>query len=209
MPPTAESRVIGMRHFLFSVFILVIVPVGCAGAGIGSGPAGATHRPPASESVNPVPMAAPLAGNPAGGRARVDSSLLAAVNQARSRARKCGSVFHAAAAPVAWSDKMGNAALKHAGDMASKGFLSHTGSDDSSSDERLSREGYPWRTVGENIAVGQSTAAEVVRDWLTSEGHCRNIMSPDFHEIGAAYAFGPYQGSHFVKYWTLVLGSRR
>jgi uncharacterized protein YkwD len=93
--------------------------------------------------------------------------------------------------------------------MSSNGFLSHTGSDASSTDERLAREGYLWRAVGENIAVGQSTAAEVVRGWLSSEGHCRNIMSPDFHEIGAAYAFGHYRGSPSAKYWTLVLGSAR
>jgi uncharacterized protein YkwD len=135
--------------------------------------------------------------------------MLAAINQARSRGRKCGAVFYAASAPVAWNARLGIAARKHAGDMASQGVLSHTGSDASSSDERVSREGYAWRTCGENIAVGQPSTAAVVQSWLSSEGHCRNIMSPDFHEIGAAYAIGRYRSMPSVKYWALVLGTAR
>jgi uncharacterized protein YkwD len=169
--------------------MLGAVLAGCAVAGSGSAISGA--------------------GSSAATRARVDSSMRAAINQARSRGRKCGSVFHPAADPVAWNDMLGIAALKHSRDMASQSFLSHTGSDDTSSDERLTREGYAWRTCGENIAVGQPSTAAVVQSWLSSEGHCRNIMSPDFHEIGAAYAIGPYQGMPSAKYWTLVLGTAR
>lgn len=178
-----------MRRILFITIILGVVLAGCAGAGSGSATGGA--------------------GSYSAARARLDSSMLAAINHARSRGRKCGSVFHAAAAPVAWNSKLGIAALKHSRDMASQSFLSHTGSDDSSSDERLTRERYAWRTCGENIAVGQPSTAAVVQSWLSSEGHCRNIMSPEFHEIGAAYAIGPYQGMPAAKYWTLVLGTAR
>jgi uncharacterized protein YkwD len=43
--------------------------------------------------------------------------------------------------------------------------------------------------VAENIAWGQSSAAEVVRDWMNSPGHRANILSRLHRRIGiAAYA---------------------
>ena len=41
---------------------------------------------------------------------------------------------------------------------------------------------------GENIAAGYSTVLSVIEGWLKSPGHCANIMSPYFREIGAAKA---------------------
>lgn len=38
--------------------------------------------------------------------------------------------------------------------------------------------------VGENIAKGQSAPQEVMRDWMNSPGHRKNILSNDFTEIG-------------------------
>ena len=42
----------------------------------------------------------------------------------------------------------------------------------------------PRFALGENLAKGQLTAEEVVRDWMGSEGHRRNILQPSFTEIG-------------------------
>lgn len=43
--------------------------------------------------------------------------------------------------------------------------------------------------VAENIAWGQSSAAEVVRDWMSSPGHRANILNRSHRLIGvAAYA---------------------
>jgi uncharacterized protein YkwD len=71
--------------------------------------------------------------------------------------------------------------------MAEHGFFSHTGSDGSKVSERLSRSGYDWMAVGENLAygsVGHFTAETVVRGWLESPPHCTVIMTPDFTEMG-------------------------
>jgi len=94
-------------------------------------------------------------------------------------------------------------------DMASRGEVGHAGSDGSTADERLAREGYQWGRVGENVAVGYPSADEVVRAWLSSKGHCMNIMNPGFNEIGSAWAWGVYQGVSYARYWTLVLGIAR
>ena len=58
--------------------------------------------------------------------------------------------------------------------------------------------------VGENIAAGQGEPADVVAGWLASPGHCANIMSPDFAEMGAAYALRP--GSTRAIWWTQTFG---
>jgi uncharacterized protein YkwD len=63
--------------------------------------------------------------------------------------------------------------------------------------DRFDAVGYDsWNTsfaLGENIAYGYSTAADVVRAWMNSPGHRANILSPNFREIGVAVgvdAFG-------------------
>jgi len=41
-----------------------------------------------------------------------------------------------------------------------------------------------YRISGENLAAGQMSAAEVVRGWMDSPGHRRNILNPDFGRLG-------------------------
>ncbi|MBE0568364.1 MAG: CAP domain-containing protein [Deltaproteobacteria bacterium] len=130
------------------------------------------------------------------------------VNQARSVGRLCGSVAYGPAPQVSWSDSLAMAAYLHSEDMALNDFFSHTGSDGSSAGERIARQGYPWRTYGENIAVGYPTVSSVVPGWLGSEGHCHNMMNPAFTEIGAGYAVGPFGGNPSARYWTFDLADR-
>ncbi len=54
-----------------------------------------------------------------------------------------------------------------------------------------------WRALGENIAAGQKTPAEVVDSWMNSPGHRANILSDDFNGIGV----GCYKKDG-VLYWT-------
>lgn len=57
--------------------------------------------------------------------------------------------------------------------------------------------GLSYWTAGENIAKGQTSASEVVSDWMASEGHRRNILDPNFTMIGVSCYL--YEG---VYYWT-------
>ena len=45
----------------------------------------------------------------------------------------------------------------------------------------------------------------MVEGWLASPSHCYNLMNPDFHEMGAAYASNPQ--SQATIYWTQVFGA--
>jgi uncharacterized protein YkwD len=49
---------------------------------------------------------------------------------------------------------------------------------------RISAVGFDWTTTGENIAVGYTTPAQVVKAWMDSRDHCHNILAPDFSQVG-------------------------
>ena len=126
--------------------------------------------------------------------------MLTAVNAVRAEGATCGDRRMAPAAPLIWDSRLEAAAERHSRDMAEHGHFDHRGSDGLGTGERVRRAGYDWRVVGENIAAHQRTVAEVVGDWVESEGHCRQIMDPGFQEIGAAEVDG---------YWTQVFGVPR
>jgi uncharacterized protein YkwD len=134
--------------------------------------------------------------------------VLAAVNDARASARTCGDKSFPPAPPLTWNAQLGAAALAHSSDMVARRFFAHRAPDGSTVGERATREGYRWRIIGENIAVGQTSAGEVVAGWLASPGHCVNIMEPRFTEMGAAYAIRTERFPGRV-YWTQAFGTPR
>ena len=50
--------------------------------------------------------------------------------------------------------------------------------------------GIDYSLAGENIAAGQRTPQEVVTDWMNSEGHRENILTPEFSKMGIGYTDG-------------------
>jgi uncharacterized protein YkwD len=130
----------------------------------------------------------------------VAQQVLVLVNQARSTSRRCGNEHYAATTPLRLSGVLSRAAQLHADDMARYETMQHAGSDGSSPAQRITRQGYRWQAVGENIAAGAGSAAEVVAGWLTSPGHCANIMSSQFTEMGLAFAVNPHDD--YAVYWT-------
>jgi uncharacterized protein YkwD len=133
--------------------------------------------------------------------------VLALVNEARAHPRQCGDRAFEAATPLRWDDRLEHAAAEHAHDMASHTKLDHAGSDGSTPAQRVARSGYSWRNVGENVAAGQRTAEEVVDDWLSSPGHCANIMEPEYREMGAAFDIN--MKSTAAVYWAQEFGRER
>jgi uncharacterized protein YkwD len=139
---------------------------------------------------------------PAAIRARV----VELVNIARSNGRRCGSEFFTAAAPLASSPELAEAAASHSRDMAKRRFFEHEGSDGSQPRDRVARAGYRSQLTGENIAYGPESAEEVVAGWLASPGHCANIMEPRFRDIGVGFATGRKRGQI---YWVQDFGAPR
>lgn len=157
----------------------------------------------ASWIVLAAPFTPPRPQDPA----QVREQVLQEVNRARAQARRCGEQFFAAAPPLKPHALLDGAAQAHATDMAEHSYFSHTGRDGSQVGQRASRADYAWRRVGENLAAGQTTAAQAVQGWLDSPGHCANLMQPAYTEMGLAYAVN--LRSEGGIYWVQVLGTPR
>ena len=127
------------------------------------------------------------------------------INRYRAAGATCGTRRFEPAAPVAWNLKLEQAAQKHARDMAARRAMSHTGGDGSSMSDRVAREAYAFSTLGENVSAGYATVPDALAGWMRSAGHCANMMSPNFREVGVGGASVP--GDTYGWYRTMVLGS--
>jgi len=70
--------------------------------------------------------------------------------------------------------------------MARRGFFSHHGSNGSTVGKRVTRAGYRWCSVAENIAKGFSSRQAVVEQWRISPGHYKNMTKRKVQEYGLA-----------------------
>ena len=69
--------------------------------------------------------------------------------------------------PLVLDRRLLNSARRHAAWMTRTQNLQHTG-----------------QPVGENIAMGQSSSTEVVRDWMNSPGHRQNMLQQGYDSVG-------------------------
>ncbi|MEO5357747.1 MAG: CAP domain-containing protein [Nitrospirae bacterium YQR-1] len=95
--------------------------------------------------------------------------------------------------------------------MSANDYFSHESKKGETVKERVEKEGYPLRFVGENIALGQETPGAVVRDWLNSPAHCSNIMNPNYAEVGASLISREKPAEKNIKgnYWVVVFGKKK
>jgi uncharacterized protein YkwD len=135
-----------------------------------------------------IVVAEPFTTPPARDAAAIGRLVLALTNQARAHARTCGWRRFPPAPPLSLAPALTRAARAHSRDMAVHDFFSHTGSDGSTPGERVTRAGYRWSMVGENVASGVETARAAVAGWLASPHHCANIMTAGFRQMGVAFA---------------------
>lgn len=83
-------------------------------------------------------------------------------------------------------------------DMINKNYFSHTSPTYGSPFNMMETFGIKFSAAGENIAMGQRNAAEVMNSWMNSPGHRSNILSPTYTEIGVGLA----KSSSGRYYWT-------
>jgi len=134
--------------------------------------------------------------------------VLELTNEARAHARRCGAESFPAAPPLTMGPSaLERAALEHSKEMARYSYLDHTGRDGSTPADRITRTGYKWKTVGENLASGVMTADDVVNGWVGSPHHCANLMTARFTEMAVAFAVN--SSSQGGIYWTQVFGTPR
>src|SRR5215210_1231637 len=130
---------------------------------------------------------------------RVRADMLAQVNAQR---RKAG------APPLALNADLQQAAQAHAQDMLARAFFAHKSPSGTTVRERSRKAGYDWRTIGENIAEGQTSVNEVMTTWMNSKGHRENILNPAFRELGVGLVLGKGRDGEYRVIWVQNFGAR-
>ncbi len=112
--------------------------------------------------------------------------------------------------PVRRNDTLDQIANFYACRLIDGGFFSHVDPyDDSRIDTRAADFGYAYRKIGENLAAGQISVEQVLRDWMDSAGHRANILDPEFTEIGLAVRLGGQHGVYWVQEFGRPLATGR
>jgi len=113
------------------------------------------------------------------------------VNIVNSERQKAG------LAPLQYSSELSNVARAKSQDMASKNYFSHTSPTYGDPFSMMKSFGIKYKTAGENIAKGYSSAQSVMKGWMNSSGHKANILNPSFGKIGVGYV-----NINGTTYWT-------
>jgi uncharacterized protein YkwD len=117
--------------------------------------------------VKPRPVAPPRVAAP-------ELDVVARTNAERARAG-CGA--------LRVDGRLAAAARQHSADMVNRHYFEHDSPDGDTPADRASAAGYA-DYGGENIAYGQTSAAEVMSDWMGSPGHRANILDCEFTAVG-------------------------
>ena len=183
-----------MKTTLKITFLVLPVLLACTRVGRPN------HTPPKLPEVITQPETTPSNESTSSDLANGwEADLLTMVNKVRREGCRCGSKRMPPVPPLSLDKELIKAAQIHADDMAGNNFFDHQGSDGSDVGDRATRVGFEWRAIGENISWGYPDARATFEGWLTSKGHCRNMMGSGFKLMGAAKKDA---------YWVQTFGSR-
>ncbi|HMJ02318.1 MAG TPA: CAP domain-containing protein [Conexibacter sp.] len=111
--------------------------------------------------------------------------------------------------PLRMNPKLSRAARKHSRDMVRRRYFAHDSLDGRSPFERMRATRYVPRgaswVLGENLGWGSGSLAEpkaLLRAWMRSPGHRRNILDGRFRDIGIGIVRGAPVGGHGATYTT-------
>lgn len=104
--------------------------------------------------------------------------------------------------PLIYSKRLERAVSQHVQDCWSRNFFDHTNPDGDGPADRAMDTGFCHPYVGENLAAGQRSVAEVMEGWKNSPGHNQNLLHPDFVYVGMGHFVDPngrqYWGQAFA-----------
>ncbi|HJV31178.1 MAG TPA: CAP domain-containing protein [Bacillales bacterium] len=145
---------------------------------------------PAPNQATPAPAPAQPSPQPTTGINKVAMQVIDLTNAER---KKNG------LPPLKADASLSKVAQTKSNDMESKHYFSHTSPTYGSPFDMMRDFGVTYRTAGENIAMGQPTAQQVVNAWMNSEGHRKNILSPNYTNIGVGFTqTGNYWSQMFI-----------
>jgi uncharacterized protein YkwD len=115
------------------------------------------------------------------------------------------------------NDRLSKAAMWHTHDMVRRNYFAHVSKRGRDVVDRLYGAGYlggrfSW-SVGENLAWGSGSLGaprQIVRAWMNSPGHRRNMLDSRYREIGiGVIANGPVRTASPAATYTTTFGVRR
>ena len=81
--------------------------------------------------------------------------------------------------PLRGSSRLSDSAQQWVNTLVSADLFSHGNFAD-----RLHAVGVNFFFAGENLGTGQRSPSQIVRAWMASADHCRNILDPVFSQVG-------------------------
>ncbi|WP_232354006.1 SafA/ExsA family spore coat assembly protein [[Bacillus] enclensis] len=107
-------------------------------------------------------------------------------------------------APLQLDWQLSRVARYKSRDMRDTGYFAHRSPQYGSPFEMMKSFDVQYSSAGENIAVGQTSPEQVVREWMNSPGHRKNILNGTYTYIGVGYA----KGGSYGTYWTQMFISK-
>ena len=98
-------------------------------------------------------------------------------------------------APLAINGQLVKAALNKAGDMLAHDYFAHTSPQGVTPWAWFDKSGYDYKYAGENLAMGFVNLADQQQAWMNSTEHRKNILNPNFKDIGVAVVQGKIDGA--------------
>lgn len=75
-------------------------------------------------------------------------------------------------------------------DMSAYNYFDHISPNYGNLFDILKKRNISYNAGGENIAMGHTNPEDVVKAWMNSPGHRRNILNPNYHKTGIGIYFG-------------------
>lgn len=97
-------------------------------------------------------------------------------------------------APLEVNDYLNHAAYNKSIDMISKNYFDHYAYGLTPWDF-IKNQNYDYLYAGENLAMDFNTSEAAVNAWMNSPAHRKNILNPDFQEMGVGVVKGEYSDS--------------
>lgn len=146
--------------------------------------------PPARtlQQVNPAPTVFPstVSSAPSDAISQIEADVFADTNAAREQN---------GLPDLTWDSSLASLARAHSADMLANNYFSHTDLSGCSADCRLTKSGYSWSSMGENIHMMSgydlspaASAEKIVTDWINSPEHRANILNASYTHLGVGIA---------------------
>lgn len=108
-------------------------------------------------------------------------------------------------AALARDEGLDQAIQGHCHHMAIHPFFNHVAPEAEIANPWTRAEMCGAQAHGENIAAGQSSAADVMQSWRDSPGHNANMLNPNYQRVGIG-AYAGEVGSPYSFYWGQLFG---